>query len=340
LKSTNHAHLSLAIILTLVVLGQSLAPRLSHAAEMNNTLYLPLVRSEAPASRTLLFGMGPTASSAKATRLAQEAPVRMLTTWYNGPDDLDWMTNWKNGLVPQSYAEGYALHLIIFTNGAETTISTAYGVACGRPYPLSDRFLDDMRQLADIFAGAADSPPLYVTMFTEVQTYACTDNAWNPDPATNAYYRALQDRYRAALAAFHERAPNAKVSLGWGGWQTRWDDPETGAGRSMFQYFAGVMHASDFQSFQAMSSQANADDVRAMVHTLGAYGPVMLAHYKPNNGSQTTFEQDVRAMLTDSYLADVTAAGLFAWSFMDNDNLSGSESIYQFTKDAVIRYGS
>jgi PA14 domain len=137
-----------------------------------------------------------------------------------------------------------------------------------------------------------------------------------------------------------QEAPNAQVSLGWGGWQTRWDDPASGAGRSMFAYFADVLRASDFQSFQAMQSDTNIADVRAMVRTLGAYGPVMLAHYKPDNGSQTTFDQDLRTMLTDSYLAEVTQAGLFAWSFMDNKNLSASETSYQFAMAAVMRYGA
>jgi hypothetical protein len=45
-------------------------------------------------------------------------------------------------------------------------------------------------------------------------------------------------------------------------------------------------------------------------------------------------------MLTDGYLAEVTSAGLFAWSFMDNTNLSASEGIYQFAKEAVSRYGA
>jgi hypothetical protein len=287
----------------------------------------------------LLFGIGAEADSAIKARLTTEAPVRMLTSWYNSPNDLSWMTGWKDGLVPRAYAAGYALHLIVFTDVPETNIQTKYGTACGRPYPLSDRFLGDMQQLAQTYAGDPNGPPLYVTLFTEFQTYACTDNAWNPNAETNAYYRALKDRYMEALTVFHQHAPNAKVSLGWGGWQTRWDDPAQGAGRSMFQYFDDVMRASDFQSFQAMQSDSNVEDVRAMTRLLGAYGPVMLAHYKPDNGSASTFEQDLRAMLTDAYLADVTSAGLFAWSFMDTKNLDGSASAYQFVKDAITRYG-
>jgi hypothetical protein len=100
------------------------------------------------------------------------------------------------------------------------------------------------------------------------------------------------------------------------------------------------MRASDFQSFQAMQNDSNVEDVRAMTRVLGAYGRVMLAHYKPDNSSASTFESDLRTMLTDSYLAEVTSAGLFAWSFMDSKNLDGSASAYQFAKDAVVRYGT
>jgi hypothetical protein len=196
-----------------------------------------------------------------------------------------------------------------------------------------------MRQLAQIFAGAPSGPPLYVTLFTEVQTYACIDNAWYPSLEVNNYYRALKDRYRETLTIFHQYAPNARVSLGWGGWQARWSDPSIGGGRAMIPYFADILTVSDFQSFQAMESDTNIEDVRAMVTLLGAYGPVMLAHYKPDNAAQTTFESDLHAMLTDAYLNEVTAAGLFAWSFLDHNNLSASEDMYVFTKAAVDRYG-
>ncbi len=69
-----------------------------------------------------------------------------------------------------------------------------------------------------------------------------------------------------------------------------------------------------------------------------AYGPVLLAHYKPDNGSQATFERDLRAMLTDASLTELTHDGLFAWSFMDETNLDASASIFQFTKQAIQHY--
>jgi hypothetical protein len=98
------------------------------------------------------------------------------------------------------------------------------------------------------------------------------------------------------------------------------------------------MRVSDFQSFQAMSSDSNIEDVRAMVKRLGVYGPVLLAHYKPDNGSQATFERDLNAMLTDTYLTEVTRNGLFAWSFMDETNMNASASFFQLTKQAIRRY--
>jgi hypothetical protein len=296
-------------------------------------------RAPRPAPPRLLFGIGPEANVARATPLARQAPVRMLTSWYNGPGDLDWMAGWRGTEVPRAYAAGYHLHLIVYTGGAEGPVATRYGQACGRPYPLSARFPGDMAQLARIFAGRAGGPRLYVSLFTEFQTYPCRDNAWSVDPAATAYYRALKDRYRETLATFHRLAPNARVSLSWGGWQARWDDPATGAGRSLFGHFADVLRASDFQSFQAMATDGNAGDIRSMVGVLGAYGPVMLAHYKPDNGSGTVFEADLRTVFTDRYLAEVTRRGLFAMSFLDGANLAASAELQGLARAAVRRYG-
>jgi hypothetical protein len=288
----------------------------------------------------VLFGIGTEADKAEQTALVRQAPVRLLTSWYNGPNDLSWMSGWRTGTVPRAYAAGFALHLIVWTGDAETTLSTAYGPACGRGYPLSSGFLGDMRQLAQVFAGAATGPPLYITLFSEFQTYPCVDNEWSPDAATTNYYRALKAQYLAAYAIFHQYAPNARVSLGWGGWQASWDSPANGGGRSMFGYFADVMRASDFQSFQAMADQSNVQNIRDMVSILGGYGPVMLAHYKPDNGSQTTFDADVRAIFTDAFMSEQVRAGLFAVSFMDDTNMSASQSTLDFVSASVSRYGN
>jgi hypothetical protein len=297
----------------------------------------PSTSGASAAQPKLLFGLGTEAKDAATAPLVKDAPVGMLSSWFNGTSDLAWMTGWAADLIPAQYAAGRSLHLIVYANGSTTTTTqTNYGAACGRPYPLSAQFQADMVSLARTWAGSEGGPPLYVTLFTEFQTYACHNSAWLPD---SAYWRALKDAYTVAKATFHRYAPNAKVSLGWGGWQDRTDSPSTGGGRSMFAYFADVMAASDFQSFQAMQSDTNVADVLAMTETLHAWGPVMLAHYKPDNGSQATFDADTTAMLTDSYLRQVTGAGLFAWSFMDARNMDASATTYARIVAAVGRFG-
>ena len=306
---------------------------------MTATRGQPTATTDGPSGPRLLFGIGPEADQARVSPLARQAPVRMLTSWYNGPGDLGWMAAWRSGEVPRAYAAGYSLHLIVYSGDPEEPVATPHGQACGRGYPVSDRFLDDMRRLARIFAGAAGGPRLYVSLFTEFQTYPCSDNAWSADPTATAYYRTLKDRYLATQAIFHQLAPNSRVSLSWGGWQARWDDRATGAGRSLFRHFADVLRAADFQSFQAMATDSNTADIRAMVRALGAYGPVMLAHYKPDNGSGAVFAADLRAILTDRYLAEVTRHGLFAMSFMDGTNLAASSQLHGFVQRAVRRFG-
>lgn len=287
----------------------------------------------------LLFGIGPEADAARRSPLAVQSHVRLLSSWFNGSADLGFMSAWRTTEIPRAYRDGYALHLIVHSNDPEVPLSTRYGAACGRAYPLSDQFLADMRALAHTFAGAAAGPPLYVTLFTEFQTYPCMDNAWARDAATRAYYLALKDRYRATLKIFHKQAANAEVSLGWGGWQADFDDPADGGGRSMFCHFADVMADSDFQSFQAMDSGGNVDAIAAMTRTLGSYGPVMLAHMKPDDGSQATFDSDVHTVLTSSSLKRLRRQGLFALSFMDSANLDGQPTTLDFVAHSVTRFG-
>jgi hypothetical protein len=293
---------------------------------------------KSPPPSKVLFGIGPEADSARRTPLAVGSPIKMLSSWYNGPNDLSWLSGWKTTTIPAAYAAGYALHLIVWTGDAEKSLPTTHGNACGRGYPLSAGFLDDMAKLAQIFAGTKGGPPLYVTMFTEFQTYPCVDNSWKPDAATTNYYLALEDQYRSAYSIFHRLAPNVEVSLGWGGWQAGYDDPAIGGGRSLFGEFADVLRMSDFESFQAMDSRTNTAAISAMVSILGGYGPVMLAHYKPDNGSQSVFDADLRTVLSRPFLRGLVAHGLFAISLMDTTNVSADPAMFQFVKASVATY--
>jgi hypothetical protein len=138
---------------------------------------------------------------------------------------------------------------------------------------------------------------------------------------------------------FHQFAPGSQVSISWGGWQTKWDDVSRGGGRSLFGHFADVMNASDFQSFQAMATTGNLAIVTDMTKALQPYtGGVMVAHYKPDDSSQNTFEADMRDIFTPSKVAALQQNELFAFSFMDTANMDSSESAYQTVQFWRWRY--
>jgi len=298
-----------------------------------------LARKPRPAARPeILFGLGPEADGAKSTLLTKTAPVRMLSSWFNGSSDLSWISRWKSTEIPRDYAAGYALHLIIWSGEANTPgLATPYGTACGRAYPLSAQFLSDMTQLAQIFRGPA-SGRLYVTLFAEFQTYPCKEDAWAADPQTTAYFMALKDQYRAALKIFHTLAPNSKVSLGWGGWQTEWNAPATGGGRSLFAHFSDVMKLSDFQSFEVINTSREASDIVGMTSELGRFGPVMLAYYRPDEEASASASAHLTTLLSRRFLSRLTRSRLFAISFMDDRFLRTNSASFGIVRDAVKRF--
>jgi len=193
----------------------------------------------------------------------------MVTAWYHGEYQLDQFVGWHDDVIPRIYDSGRAVHLVVGTQEDGVSINTRYGRACGQPYPLEPEFLTDMRRLARAFGGPADGPPLYVSMFHGLQKLACANTGYLADPATTAYYMALKDRDFEVLKIFHEQAPNARVALNWDGWTASYNEPDIGAGLSMFQYFVEAMTASDFQSFNAFVKEGNAEDIRQMVAGVG-----------------------------------------------------------------------
>jgi hypothetical protein len=278
--------------------------------------------SPIPASK-ILFGIGSQAGPAMDFRIVKEAPVHMLTSWYNGTKDLEWMRVQQNDLIPRLYAKKYVVHLITWTDLPEENITTPHGPACGRPYPVSTQVVEDMKQLAAIYKGNAT---MYVTLFTEFQTFTCTDNNWI---GNENYYNTLKDNYRKIKDNFHAINPQAKVAISWGGWSSRYDDKVNQGGRSLFAHFADVMKESDFTAFQTMESDTNVAEIRDMTRILGGYKrPVMLAHYKPSNHSHAVFDNDMRELFTDSIMQELIKNGLFAFSFMDNEMFESSETSY------------
>jgi hypothetical protein len=283
--------------------------------------------------RKIIFGVGSQAGPAMDYKLVKEAPVHMLTSWYNGTRDLEWMRIQQNDLIPRLYKNKYIVHLITWTDLPEETIQTPHGTACGRPYPVSTQVIEDMKQLAQIYNG---NGPMYVTLFTEFQTYTCTDNNWI---GNENYFNTLKDNYRKIKDIFHQYAPRSKVALSWGGWQSTYDDPVNKGGRSLFPYFADVIRESDFAAFQAMESNSNVQEILDMTRILGAYGkPVMLAHYKPANDSQAVFDSDMQKIFSSEVMSKLIGNGLFAFSFMDYNQIGNSDASYQLVKAGIQKY--
>mgnify|MGYP000343636532 CR=1 FL=1 len=295
---------------------------------------LPIITPNTSISSKIIFGIGSQAGPAMDYRLVQEAPVHMLTSWYNGTKDLEWMSVQKNDLIPRLYEHNYIVHLITWTDLPEEEIDTPHGPACGRAYPVSPQVVEDMKQLAQIYNGTG---PLYVSLFTEFPSFTCIDNNWN---GNENYWLTLQDNYRMIKDNFHQYAPNSKVSISWGGWLNRYDDNINQGGRSLFPYFAEVMRESDFISFQTMESDTNVNDIANMTAILYSYGrPIMLAHYKPSNSSSEVFDSDMRQLFTDEMIHQLVQKGLFAISFMDDEMINKSETSYQLVKDGIQKYG-
>ncbi len=285
-------------------------------------------------SSKILFGIGSQAGPAMEYRIVKESPVHMLSSWYNGPNDLVWMRIQQNDLIPRLYAHGYVVHLITWTDLPEESIQTPYGPACGRPYPVSTQVVDDMKQLAQIYAGPGR---LYVSLFTEFPTFTCADNNWI---GNENYFRTLKDNFIKIKDIFHQYAPGSKVGLSWGGWLSGYDDFINKGGRSLFPYFADVMNQSDFTDFQAMESDTNIQEILDMTRILGAYGkPIMLSHYKPANNSSEVFHSDMHRLFTDDVMQQLIRNGLFAFSFMDDIGINSSEENYQLVKAGIQKYG-
>jgi len=290
------------------------------------------------AAAKILFSVGTEANGDRAGTLANSAPLGMLSSWYNGPSDLSWMSGWETTEVPHDYAAGYEMHLIVYSSEAKVTQSTPYGTACGQPYAISAEFLANMERLARIFRPPANRT-LYVTLFSEFQTYACDGNEWSGNPQTTAYYEALKAQYLAALKIFHRLAPGSKVSLGWGGWQARWNGPATGAGRSLFKHFADVMRDSDFESFEVINSATDTSDILGMAGELRHYGPVMLAYYRPPEGGSSVTLTHLQAVLARSFLERLGALRVFAMGFMNEEWFAGYPAGLALVQDAVKGFG-
>jgi hypothetical protein len=102
-----------------------------------------------------------------------------------------------------------------------------------------------------------------------------------------------------------------------------------------------VIEKSDFQSSIAKQADTNVEQTRRSVRILSEYGrPIMMAGYGRSALEGDVVDKDVRTLLTDESIAELTDLGLFAWSFnSESVLLKGGKETLDFVKDVVRRSG-
>ena len=271
----------------------------------------------------ILWGIGDQLSNAVKTPIYRNAPVDMVTAWYNGPDDLSWMSGYqKVSTISDLYGRGKAIGLVIWLGNHAN-------------YAISPQFLEDARVLARTFGGnGPHRGRLYVVMFSELETYSS-------DPG---YFANLKRAYFEAMAVFRKENANARVALGLGGYG--WGSTPN---RDL-SFWDAAIRASDFTAVQAMQACDNERNgqniiipqIRSSVKQLGTYGkPVMISHFKlwGDPGCQTAaFGRFMRAVFTDRSISALAADNLFAWNFMDDHYINSPGPTHETAKRLIATY--
>jgi hypothetical protein len=277
----------------------------------------------AVAAPRVLWGIGDQLGPALGSRFYRDGMARMVTAWFNGPGDLDWMKQAEEPAVAKLYAAGDAVELVVW-------------LADDPDYAISDQFQADIRTLTRLHKGR-DSyhGPLYVVLFSEFETYR------GDDPA---YQAKLMDAYRRAVVVIHDEYDRARVALGFGGYT--WDGTHD---RDMTPYLDEIA-VSDFtavQQMQACDNRANGHSVavakvRSSVRQLGSFGkPVMISHFKLWGGAScqlSTFEQFAKEMFTTASLGSLVRDGLFAWDFMADHYINDASPVYYAVRARIKPY--
>ena len=146
----------------------------------------PPAPTQAPPSSgapKLLFGIGAEADSAIKTRLVQRgagADADQLVQQPERPELDDRLEERPGAAILRRRLRAAPDRVHRCARGADSD-QVRHGLRAALPA---------LRSLPGRYAPAradlrrrGNGPPLYVTLFTEFQTYACTDNAWNPNAA-------------------------------------------------------------------------------------------------------------------------------------------------------------
>jgi hypothetical protein len=281
------------------------------------------------AQTQILWGYGDNFSGYANSGLGKQSDLKILSHWYNGPQD-SWIWGYSGtNTISSYYAQGYGIQLIVwlgpgaFGSGANSSMNYAAGDVVSLQSGKECWFPEDLRHLIEVFKG--DGPvygPLYVVLFSEVETYYNSND--------NAYKNKLQQAYLDAIESIHEIYPYASVGLGFGGYG--W--PVNSIGNRDLSFWSPSIAASDFVCTQSMQQYdhwtENTFQIRSAVKQLGQYGkPVMISHFKiwgnPNSepmGPRQTkpaFENFMDNMFTEQSLSDLYDDGLRMFVFMDDE---------------------
>ncbi len=109
----------------------------------------------------VLFGLGDEISAAVSAPLYRNGGIDMVTSWYNGPGDLGWMSGYaESDTISDLYGQGNALELVVW-------------LADDPSYAVSSQLQTDLAKLITVFRGNGPHyGPLYVVLFTEFETYS------------------------------------------------------------------------------------------------------------------------------------------------------------------------
>jgi hypothetical protein len=281
------------------------------------------------AQTKILWGYGDNFTGYANSGLGKQSDLKILSHWYNGPQD-SWIWGYSGtNTISNYYAQGYGIQLIIwlgpgaFGSGANSSMNYAAGDIVTLSSGKECWFPEDLRHLIEVFKG--NGPvygPLYVVLFSEVETYYNSND--------NVYKNKLQQAYRNAVQSIHEIYPYASVGLGFGGYG--W--PTNSIGNRDLSFWAPSIAASDFVCSQSMQQYnnwtQNTFQIRSAVKQLGNDGkPVMISHFKiwgnPNSepmGPRQTkpaFENFMDNLFTEQSLSDLYDDGLRMFVFMDDE---------------------
>ncbi|WP_432992267.1 carbohydrate-binding domain-containing protein [Dactylosporangium sp. CA-233914] len=280
--------------------------------------------SPGPQAR-VLWGLGPGIADAVDAPVYRDAGMGMVTTWYNGPADLAWISGYERpSTISDLYGSGKAIELVVW-------------LADHPQYAVSEQFQHDIKAVISALKGSGPHyGPLYVVLFTEWETYSS-------DPG---YPGLLKAAYLKAAAAIHAEYAEARVALGFGGYL--WGS----SGNRDLSFWSDTIAASDFTAVQQMQACDNEHDgqsalvaqIRDSVRQLGSYGkPVMISHFKLWGGPECqvrAFDKFTKAMLNDSSMAELTNDGLFAWNFMLDHYIDDPGPVRDASAALIGRYSA